>query len=119
MSCLGSDGMARAGACCLASMPRWLRSRSGWCCFTETLGHSWHSNLRGLGIGIYFSTVNIFTYGIGSPLIGKLSDVFGVSSRPGLMRYSLLVCPAACALSALMLWRGSQALTKQAQPIGP
>ncbi|HEX7420164.1 MAG TPA: MFS transporter, partial [Thermoanaerobaculia bacterium] len=30
-------------------------------------------NLRGLGIGIFFSTVNIVAYGIGSPLIGKLS----------------------------------------------
>lgn len=67
-------------------------------------------NLRGLGIGIYFSTVNICAYGIGSPLIGKLNDLLGVSSNPGMMRYSLLVCPAACALSALMLWKGSRAL---------
>src|SRR6266481_883748 len=67
-------------------------------------------HLRGLGIGIYFSTVNIFAYGIGSPLIGKLNDLLGVSSNPGMMRYSLLVCPAACALSALMLWKGSRAL---------
>src|SRR5258708_8978354 len=62
-------------------------------------------HLRGLGIGIYFSTVNICAYGIGSPLIGKLNDLLGVSSNPGMMRYSLLVCPAACALSALMLWK--------------
>ena len=67
-------------------------------------------HLRGLGIGIYFSTVNICAYGIGSPLIGKLNDLLGVSSNPGMMRYSLLVCPAACALSALMLWKGSRAL---------
>src|SRR6266446_4152426 len=67
-------------------------------------------HLRGLGIGIYFSTVNICAYGIGSPLIGKLNDLLGVSSSPGMMRYSLLVCPAACALSALMLWKGSRAL---------
>jgi MFS family permease len=69
-------------------------------------------HLRGLGIGIYFSTVNICAYGIGSPLIGKLNDKLGVSSNPGVMRYSLLVCPVACALSAFMLWRGSRALTK-------
>ncbi|MBD0325225.1 MAG: MFS transporter, partial [Pyrinomonadaceae bacterium] len=67
-------------------------------------------NLRGLGIGIYFFTVNIVAYGVGSPLIGKLSDWLGVSSNPGLMRYSLLVCPVACALSALLLWRGSRHL---------
>jgi MFS family permease len=67
-------------------------------------------HLRGLGIGIYFSTVNICAYGIGSPLIGKLSDLLGVSSNPGVMRFSLLVCLVACVLSALMLWRGSRAL---------
>ncbi len=70
-------------------------------------------NLRGLGIGIYFSTVNMCAYGIGSPLIGKLSDKLGVSASPGVMRYSLLVCPVACALSALLLWRGSRALKSQ------
>jgi hypothetical protein len=45
-------------------------------------------------------------------LIGKLNDLLGVSTNPGLMRYSLLVCPIACALSALMLWRGSRVLTE-------
>jgi MFS family permease len=70
-------------------------------------------NLRGLGIGIYFSSVNICAYGIGSPLIGKLSDKLGVTANPGVMRYSLLVCPAACALSALFLWRGSRALQRE------
>jgi MFS family permease len=67
-------------------------------------------HLRGLGIGIYFSTVNICAYGIGSPLIGKLNDLLGVSNNPGMMRYSLLVCLTACLLSALMLWKGSRAL---------
>ncbi|HEY0406852.1 MAG TPA: MFS transporter [Pyrinomonadaceae bacterium] len=67
-------------------------------------------HLRGLGIGIYFFTVNIVAYGIGSPLIGKLSDWLGVSESPGRMRYSLLLCPLACALSALLLWRGSRSM---------
>jgi hypothetical protein len=58
------------------------------------------------------SLVNICAYGIGSPLIGKLNDLLGVSTNPGLMRYSLLVCPIGCALSALMLWRGSRVLTE-------
>lgn len=65
-------------------------------------------DLRGLAIGIFFSTVNIVAYGIGSPLIGKLSDAFGVTTDPGQMRFSLLICPAACALAALLLWMGSR-----------
>jgi MFS family permease len=67
-------------------------------------------HLRGLGIGIYFSTVNIVAYGIGSPVIGKLNDWLGASTAPLQMRYSLLICPAACALAALLLWRGSRSL---------
>jgi MFS family permease len=66
-------------------------------------------HLRGLGIGIFFSTVNLVAYGIGSPLIGKLNDVLGVAAHPEQMRLSLLVCPAACLLAALLLWLGSRA----------
>jgi MFS family permease len=66
-------------------------------------------NLRGLAIGIFFSSVNIIAYGIGSPLIGRLSDALGVAANPEAMRLSLLVCPAACALAALLLWLGSRA----------
>lgn len=68
-------------------------------------------HLRGLGIGILFSVVNIVAYLVGSPLIGKLSDLLGVTASPGQMRLSLLVCPAACALAALLLWLGSRART--------
>jgi MFS family permease len=66
-------------------------------------------HLRGLGIGIFFSTVNLVAYGIGSPLIGKLNDALGVAAHPEQMRLALLVCPAACALAALLLWMGSRA----------
>ena len=66
-------------------------------------------HLRGLGIGIFFSMVYIFAYLIGSPLIGKLNDWLGVATDPGQMRFALLVCPAACALAALLLWLGSRA----------
>jgi MFS family permease len=65
-------------------------------------------HLRGLGIGIFFSTVNIVAYGLGAPLIGKLNDALGVTANPENMRFALLVCPAACALAALLLWRGSR-----------
>lgn len=58
-------------------------------------------NLRGLAIGLFFSTVNIVAYGLGSPLIGKISDVYGV-------RLALLACPAACAVAAVMLMLGSR-----------
>jgi MFS family permease len=70
-------------------------------------------NLRGLGIGILFSLVNIVAYGIGAPVIGKLNDVLGVTTHPEQMRLALLVCPAACALSAMLLWLGSRAVARE------
>lgn len=72
---------------------------------TEIAGPS----LRGLAIGVFFSIVNLTAYAIGSPLIGKVSDLLGVKTNPEQMRYSLLVCPIACALGALLLWMGSRA----------
>jgi len=65
--------------------------------------------LRGLAIGIFFSTVNIAAYAIGSPLIGNISDA-------GDLRKGLLVCPVACALGAVMLWMGSRARTRSEMP---
>jgi MFS family permease len=66
--------------------------------------------LRGLGIGIYFFTVNIAAYIIGSPIIGKLNDWAGATANPSIMRYTLLICPAAATISAVLLWLGSRAL---------
>ena len=63
-------------------------------------------HLRGIAIGIFFSAVNVFAFLIGSPLIGKISDALGVATNPEQMRFSLLVCPIACAIAALLLWRG-------------
>lgn len=65
-------------------------------------------HLRGLAIGIFFSAVNIMAFGIGSPLIGKLSDSLGVATNPQQMRYSLIVCPIACTIGALLLWIASR-----------
>jgi MFS family permease len=72
-------------------------------------------NLRGLGIGIFFSTIYIVAYLIGSPLIGQLNDALGVATDPEKMRISLLVCPAACAVAAVLLWLGSRARAASAE----
>lgn len=61
-------------------------------------------NLRGLGIAIFFFSVNIASYLIGSNLIGILSDHFGSTVDPSMMRYALLACPAACLAGAVCLW---------------
>jgi MFS family permease len=66
------------------------------------------ANLRGLGIAIYFFSVNIAAYLFGSNLIGFLSDRFGATADPAMMRYALLVCPASCLLGAICLWVGSK-----------
>lgn len=69
--------------------------------------------LRGLSIGIYFFTVNMIGYGIGPPIVGKLNDILGASTNPEQMRYTLLICPAACLLSAIILFLGSRVLDKE------
>lgn len=69
--------------------------------------------LRGLGIGIYFFAVNIAAYAIGAPLMGKITDLLGGAQNPVGIRYALLLSPLACALSAVLLWRGSRAILRQ------
>lgn len=63
-------------------------------------------NLRGLGIAIYFFSVNIAAYLVGSNLIGFLSDRFGATENPAMLRYALLICPLSCLLSAILLLLG-------------
>jgi len=70
-------------------------------------------NLRGLAIAIFFFAVNLTAYLIGSNVIGFLSDIFGVAQNAQVMRHTLLVCPVACALGALMLWLGSKEMNQQ------
>ncbi|MDQ6785365.1 MAG: MFS transporter [Acidobacteriota bacterium] len=67
-------------------------------------------NLRGLAIAVYFFSVNIAAYLVGSNLIGFLNDKFGATENPAKMRYALLVCPLACLLSFLLLYSGSKIL---------
>jgi MFS family permease len=69
--------------------------------------------LRGLGVGVYFLVVNLVGYGIGPLVVGKTSDVLGVGTDPTLMRYSLLLCPAACVVAALLLFLGSRSMEAQ------
>src|SRR5205814_9175464 len=76
-------------------------------------------DVGGLGIGIYCFSVNIAAYAFGSNLIGKLNDWLGASTSPLQLRYSLLICPVACALAALMLWLGSRRMEKQFAPPKP
>ncbi|HEX8398205.1 MAG TPA: MFS transporter [Pyrinomonadaceae bacterium] len=70
-------------------------------------------NLRGLGVAIYFFAVNIAAYFFGSNLIGFLSDRFGATQNPAMLRYALLVCPISCLLSAVCLWLGSRSMNQQ------
>lgn len=69
-------------------------------------------NLRGLGIAVYFFSVNIAAYLIGSNLIGFISDRLGGTEDPSMLRYALLVCPAACLLSAAFLLTGNSLMKR-------
>ena len=66
--------------------------------------------LRGLGIGVYFFAV-IIAYGIGSLVIGWANDWLGAGTTPLNMRFSMLLCPVACLVAAVSLWRGYRAAT--------
>lgn len=68
------------------------------------------ANLRGLAVAIYFFSINIFAYIIGSNLIGKLNDFLGATDNPAMMRYALLVCPISCLLATICLLIGSKTL---------
>jgi MFS family permease len=69
--------------------------------------------LRGLGIAVFIFAVNIASYAVGAPLIGKLNDLLGAAENPANMRYALLVSPFACLLSSLLLWRGARKLRQK------
>lgn len=69
--------------------------------------------LRGLAVAIYFFSVNIAAYLIGSNLIGLISDRLGATEHPEMLRFALLVCPAACVLSALALFTGAHLASRE------
>lgn len=72
--------------------------------------------LRGLGIGVYFFIVNAIAAGIAPPCIGRLNDALGVTRDASQMRISLLVAPAACIVSAILLWLGARAAARTGRP---
>ena len=67
-------------------------------------------HLRGLGVGAFICLVHLVAYGVGSPLIGKVNDLLGAATNPGMMRYGFLISPASCVIAAILLWRGSRTL---------
>ena len=69
--------------------------------------------LRGLGVAIYFFAVNLAAYVIGAPVVGRLNDALGAGANPQMLRYGLLLCPAAALLAALLLWLGSRRLERE------
>ncbi len=124
-----------SAACALASIPLWLAllfSGNVWFLLVANfllLGVAlmWlgpaaadvHDiagpHLRGLGVAIYFFTVNMAAYGIGGPLIGRVSDSLGAANDPSMMRYGMLLCPLASAFAALLLWLGSRKMEGERQ----
>jgi MFS family permease len=70
---------------------------------------------RGLGVAVYYLVVNVIGYGIAPPLIGAISDALGSAQDPLQLRFALMVCPAACVIAAVCLWRG-RGLMNQRSP---
>lgn len=78
------------------------------------------AKLRGFAVAIYFFSVNIAAYLIGSNLIGKLNDFAGiatnaqgVTANAEMMRYTMLVCPISCVLAAICLFVGSKVMSSE------
>ena len=72
-------------------------------------------HLRGLGIGVFLFLAHVLSYGIASPLMGKVNDLLGAATNPGVMRYGFLISPISCGVAAILLWRGSRTLENLGQ----
>ena len=70
-------------------------------------------HLRGLAIAVFFFTVNMAAYLIGSNLIGVLNDRLGATAEPSMMRYALLVCPAVCLAAGFTLLAGGYSRNRE------
>lgn len=74
------------------------------------------ANLRGLAIAVFYFGVNVMAYLVGSGLVALLNDGVGIVVNPAtklvenaeMMRYTMLVCPAACVLGGILLVIGSR-----------
>jgi hypothetical protein len=51
---------------------------------------------------------------VGAPVVGRINDALGAGTNPQMMRYGLLICPAASVLAALLRWRGSRKHEREA-----
>lgn len=72
-------------------------------------------HLRGLGIGAFLCLVHVLAYGVGAPLMGKVNDLLGAATNPGVMKYGFLISPISCGVAAILLWRGSRTLENLGQ----
>lgn len=68
---------------------------------------------RGIAIGVYFFVVNVIGYGVAPPIIGKLGDAMGVTAHPDALRTSLLLCPAAAVIAAVVLYSTSRVVERE------
>jgi MFS family permease len=63
---------------------------------------------KGIGIAMYFFVVNMLGYGVAPPVIGTISDALGGQEAPEMLQRALFICPAACVVAALVLWRAAK-----------
>ena len=72
---------------------------------------------RGIAASLSIFVGNVVGPMVGLPLIGKLSDVLGVTLHPEMRRISLLVCPAATLVSACLLYAASRTVERDASHV--
>src|ERR1041384_985465 len=63
--------------------------------------------LRGSGSAAYFSP-GLLPIGLGPPTTAPGNDWLSAATTPLNMRFSMLLCPLACLVAAISLWRGYQ-----------
>lgn len=72
---------------------------------------------RGTAISAYYLVVNLVGFGVGPPLIGAINDSIGASTDPSLLTLSLLVCPIAASVGALLLLGGARSRSQVAPEV--
>lgn len=69
---------------------------------------------RGVGIAGYYFVVNGIGYGIAPLVVGALSDRLGGGTDPRQLAVALALAPLSAGIAALLLWRGSRAMIRNA-----